>query len=102
MADWNGVLERVLALGPPPWKDRGRRRLLRQPAGPFTPLLDDPLTEDEVSFAEREFGVVFPVTDELLAGLSPLQYDHINFPAPTPSPAPNTGSAPSTRPSAGR
>ncbi|MFF3459615.1 hypothetical protein ACFYXH_36020 [Streptomyces sp. NPDC002730] len=32
-------------------------------------MLDDPLTEDEVSFAEREFGVVFPVTDEPLAGL---------------------------------
>jgi hypothetical protein len=60
MGEWSGVRERVLALGPPPRKDRGLRRLLRRPAGSFTPLLDDPLTEDEVSCAERQFSIVFP------------------------------------------
>lgn len=60
MGEWNGVRERVLSLGPPPRKDRGLRRLLRRPVGHSIPLLDDPLTEDEVSSAERQFGVVFP------------------------------------------
>jgi hypothetical protein len=32
----------------------------------------------------REQG--FPVTDEMCARLSPIQYDHINFLAATPSP----------------
>lgn len=60
MGEWNGVRERVLSLGPPPRKDRGLRRLLRRPVGSTAPLLDDPLTEDEVSSAERQFGVAFP------------------------------------------
>jgi SMI1 / KNR4 family (SUKH-1) len=60
MSAWNGVRKRVLSLGPPPRKDRGLRRLLRRPLERSTPLLDDPLTEDEVSSAERQFGVVFP------------------------------------------
>lgn len=60
MGAWNGVRERVLSLGPPPRKDGGLRRLLRRPVGSTVPLLDDPLTEDEVSSAEGQFGVVFP------------------------------------------
>jgi hypothetical protein len=60
MDEWSGVRERVLSLGPPPRKDRRLRRLLRRPVGSTTPLLDDPLTEDDVSSAERQFGVAFP------------------------------------------
>ncbi|SDN75264.1 SMI1/KNR4 family protein [Actinacidiphila guanduensis] len=60
MGEWDGVRERVLALGAPPYKGHPLRRLLRWPAGSFTPLLDDPLTEDEVRAAERQFGITFP------------------------------------------
>lgn len=45
----------------------------------------------------------FPVTAELLARLSPLQYDHIKLPRPYAfTSPPGTRSAPSTRSSAGR
>lgn len=56
MSEWDGVRERVLALGPKqraprPWRWRTPR---------VAPLLTDPLTEAEVAAAERQFGVVFP------------------------------------------
>jgi hypothetical protein len=59
MSEWDGVRERVLALGPRQ-KERGLRGLLRRSAVPSAPLLGDPLTEEEVASAERQFGVVFP------------------------------------------
>jgi hypothetical protein len=73
MSEWDGVRERVLALGPKPRASRPWRR--RAPR--VTPLLADPLTEAEVASTERQFGVALPadcrgfLLEVAAAGLGP-------------------------------